>query len=377
MSLISWLKGKEKTETNWDLENIIFELCPQEAETYPELKTRFLEENLRVRYSKDCIPDIKKGKQQTLDLDTSNVPLYTEVYRACFNAIKKASKLFDHRIMGFALKIDWVAQDMFSESGADINLIGLKYRKNEDEWHFGLVGKKSAIKKYLENLSRKKTQPTDTQNPWIEELEQGYILHNVVYNGRVANIGWKKTLNQDCITQQKHLNNTKNSRIKIPSTVLYHTSCEMLFNMKDHPDEKQKELIEKMKHMFAKDFSVGKPYICTSSVVKYNITGEDILIHNQGYSDEQIIKVNIVGCDVNKLAELATGTKDIGKMIDVYHWLIGRKLAVNNYDISMNANGESVLTLGVDADVTKKIEITLIAGSHMRRYARGVIVEHA
>ncbi len=380
MGLISWFKGKEKTD--WGLEDITFQLCKESDEAvYSALKTKFLEGgNLNaIRYSQNCIPDIRSGKQQTLELNTSNIPRYTEVYRTCFNAIKNDSKLFDHRILGYTIRMNRVFNNIFSESCADVDVIGIHYKKtSEDEYHFGLVGKKTAIKKYLEKICADK-------NFWIEDEKGGYVLHNVVHNGRFCNIGLNMPflLGNERRTQESHIKTTKNSRIRVPSSVLCHTMLEMLHNHKDHPDENQRNLVKIMKRVLLSDFNMGRPYFATSSIARYG-SGRNEVIHDSGYSNEQKIeiKADLTGSDrfidsdqttIENIIEAVLGTKNLDKVEKVYTWLSGKKPRLLR-ETNPVLNGNRCVVLG-NAE-PNQFDICLTGSTDAKRLSRGVVVEY-
>ena len=167
----------------------------------------------------------------------------------------------------------------------------------------------------------------------IEEKSDRYRLKNVDYNGERCVIDWGKGLLDKGRRhrQTKWLEMTKDSAWKLPSEALYYAVFAALYRNRKHPDAKQKKLVEKVRQMFRNDFEEYS--MITSTVVFYPEYGNDLVVHDKGYSSNRVTAADIVGPqgfisakeDFVWAVETLLETKDISEAKKVHKWMFGKR----------------------------------------------------
>ncbi len=215
----------------------------------------------------------------------------------------------------------------------------------------------------------------------IEKLDDRYRISGVLYEGRASVVDISRELLDDGAehTQQEWVDLTREQEWRVPSGPLYHAVCTALYDNRNHADEQQRSLVDKVKQMLAKDFKDS--WMMTSTRIFYNPQGKDTVVHNFGYENERRVNENIVGvngfinrgCGFGSTTNALLGTSDGERVKAVYSWLSGKE----SYLCRLNSNpkkiDEHVLELG-DCD---RFGISADGNVNYVRWARGMVAHGA
>ena len=174
----------------------------------------------------------------------------------------------------------------------------------------------------------------------LSEDNDFYHLHYVMYDNKLCTVSWTKKLLESGARhfQQHWIDTTQNTHVKIAPAPLYDACVEHLFKYKDVTDSAQRDIFERVKQMFRDDFDSDKVRVVTSSRIFYkaknkNSKIKDVVKHNLGYVNEELIMANIqgsdgcvnAGCGFEDTLEAVLKTRDCAGVEQRYDWLTGKK----------------------------------------------------
>ena len=192
----------------------------------------------------------------------------------------------------------------------------------------------------------------------IENLNDRYRISGVSYEGRASVVDISKVFLDKGIAnkQIEWIDMTREEEWKLASGPLYRAVCAALYDNRNHTNEQQRFLVNKVKQMFEKDFKESS--MMTSTRIFYNPEGVDTVVHNFGYENEREVSGNIVGenglinedCGFGSAIDALLGTSDCEEVKAVYSWISGK----NSYFWRLNNKPKKeavcVLVLGNSND---------------------------
>ena len=227
------------------------------------------------------------------------------------------------------------------------------------------IAKKFGLGKYAPKTTAQNpktstdTSSTTTSGEFlIEELTDGYRLHNVLYDSEVCALTWNTEL-LDGGNSHKQDEWVKISD-QLPDTRAYYASLLALYKNKDGV---QSDLVEKVREMFAKDFKEN--WMMTSTRITYKPKGKDEVTHDLGSNSESSIDVTFVGPDnyVNSKSgfedemEALFRTRDCKEVSKVFKWVTKKATYLYRINSTPQKNDQRALLLGgvnnyfsIDAD---------------------------
>jgi len=174
----------------------------------------------------------------------------------------------------------------------------------------------------------------DTDRFSIEEMNDGYRFHNIVYRGKHFIVDWRKELSNWGENTGDWI---------VPDIPIYYSTLTALFHAKDGP---QSGLVEKLRGVFHDDFEKG---VRTSTHLYYDGYDEsDFIIHFYGYDSKKYGKgkFRFTGAGLRKITnedravfygpypghitDAIFGTYDVDTLDKVFRWVTNKKLHFEN-----------------------------------------------
>lgn len=218
----------------------------------------------------------------------------------------------------------------------------------------------------------------------IEELPDRYRLHNLQYRNGLYTVDWGKELLENGAnkTQDKWIAATQAGDWKLADQPLYFASLRHLYQNQNHAEQRQKQLVEQVRAVFKADFDPQKPYMMTSSKIKYTARGDDLVTHRFGYPDQQKIQAAMVGSDghitarsgMSTALEALLGTGDGAEVETVGEWVTGMKAYLWRFNQKPKQDEERAVVLGC---IVSRFDIVASDVLVNLRPARGVVVYSA
>ena len=189
---------------------------------------------------------------------------------------------------------------------------------------------------------------------FIEEFDDRYRLHNIDYDGGLYFVDWNKTLLDDGKrhTQDEWINLTKGDKWKLPNLQLVHASVLALYKNRNHFGFSQNKIMKKViEEVFELDFSKNYPHV--SSRMLYKPAGEDVVMHDFGYSTQRDVQCTLVGkdgyilagCGFDDVVDALLGTRNLSEVGHVYKWIIGLKPYL--WRLNMTPDHENLCVAGL------------------------------
>jgi hypothetical protein len=142
-------------------------------------------------------------------------------------------------------------------------------------------------------------------------------------------VDWSKELinGGEYLTQDQHIERLKGKEWKLADAELYNETILALYDNRDNAE--QKDLIKKVKEMFANDFR--QHYMMTGTRMKWSAASPDWAMHDYRQEGQRDIETDLVGPDgwinessgLEKPISAILGTKELGKTKEAYTWLSG------------------------------------------------------
>ncbi len=234
--------------------------------------------------------------------------------------------------------IKWIIEKCQQRGLTGYEKLEQKIRQQQQQTHW----KPLIVDPDLEYL----TKPEDF---FVTQTPTEYTLHNIQYPDRkLYTVSWTKQLlnNGSHIHSQEYW--LRLYPEYIPSGIDYFTSILALHENRQGP---QKELIEEIRQMHAKDFT--KYLMITSTIVQYTPEGLDTVIHNYKSQREEKTKANITGPDGyitqtnwEKALQALTGTNNTQKIEEVIQWVTQKPVAIRKPNKKPKRQTERALVLG-------------------------------
>ena len=194
----------------------------------------------------------------------------------------------------------------------------------------------------------------------IENLPDRYRMHQVQYNNGVYVVDWSKELLDQGVSnvQQEWIEATQSTKWKIPNLQLYHATLRALYQHREHPVKEQKEVVEELRQVFKADFTPAKPYMMTSTRIKYTTDDKDIVTHDVGYVTARKLTVSLVGPNglinassgLEKQMDALLGSRDVAEIETVYEWMNDKKPYLYRFTQKPARDEERAAVLGCDVD---------------------------
>jgi len=183
----------------------------------------------------------------------------------------------------------------------------------------------------------------------IETLGDYWRIEGVNYRGKIGNYDLSKQFlkgTQDQLIAHT-LNARQNNDFGIESIAFHQSLFTTLYNGRNNP---QTEEIRKFI-----DDEMKPRWLLTSTRIRYNPKGKDLVIHNYNMPDKEEIPINFVGGDewvkdskTPIIYQSLLGTSDLKQINEVYQWLN----KVPAYLWRLNSKPENVVesVAGLDAN---------------------------
>ena len=194
----------------------------------------------------------------------------------------------------------------------------------------------------------------------IENLSDRYRMHQVQYHNSIYVVDWSKELLErgKSKTQQEWMTATQGSEWKVPNLQLYHATLRTLYQHREHPVKEQNKMVEVLRQMFKTDFEPAKPYMMTSTRIKYTARADDIVTHDVGYATARKLTVSLVGLNawinassgLEKQMDALLGSRDLAEIETVYEWINGKKPYFYMFNQRPKQDKERAAVLGCDDD---------------------------
>ncbi len=197
---------------------------------------------------------------------------------------------------------------------------------------------------------------------YVEEKNDRFVLRNVYVGEEPLRglwvLGWGKGLldGGKSHTQDEFVKLTQNVEFKLAPGPLYAASILALYDNQNSSVPGQKDLVHRVKELFKLDFDPQKPYVMTSTRTVWMPSGVDEVRHWGGYSNQRVIRKNIVGpqgcitAGFEDFTEAELGTRDVGKLENALVWLTGKRPYAFRFNAKPKQVAERVLVLGCYVD---------------------------
>ncbi len=192
----------------------------------------------------------------------------------------------------------------------------------------------------------------------IESLADRYRIHQVQYQNGLYVVDLRKELLDEgkSHTQQEWINLTQNTEWKLADMQLYHATLAALYRQREHPVQAQKDIVAELHRLFKADFDPAKPYMSTSTRIKYAASGKDEVTHEWGYASARKKAVALVGPDtlinpssgLEEQMDVLLGSRDLAEIENVYEWISGKKPYLLRFNQSPARDEERAAVLGSD-----------------------------
>ena len=188
--------------------------------------------------------------------------------------------------------------------------------------------------KLLQTSACMTTSATQTRAT-VKELNDRYVLSPVVYRKQHCSVAWSKKLLNEGIVQHTDtlIENTAGEEFIVTDGPMLFASLATLYDNRNHPDTKQRTLVEQLRRMFRQDLSSYAPFV-TSTLTQYRCSyGSDYVKHNAGYEglERVLTKVHVrgpeecIGENTKKAQKVLLGTSDPARVNTIMEWTTGRK----------------------------------------------------
>ncbi|NQU79598.1 hypothetical protein HQ545_07550 [Candidatus Woesearchaeota archaeon] len=208
----------------------------------------------------------------------------------------------------------------------------------------------------LEEPGKSGAKPIPIKSFRIESLDDRYRIHNVEHQGELYVVDWSKELLDEgnMHTQKDWRYIARRSQFTLASAPFYTSTIFALYNDKEHPDLKQRGLVEEVGQMFEDDFS--KHWMMTSTGALYKSQGEGMVTHGWGPAKSENICEHLVGrrkyiepqCGARKVIGVVLGTTNLVKVKHAYEWISGRKPYFYRLNNLPEGDIERAVVLGFD-----------------------------
>ena len=190
----------------------------------------------------------------------------------------------------------------------------------------------------------------------VAEIDDRYLLQHVRYGDGFVNVGICKNLIDNGVnhTQEQFRDLTKSSEAKVGSSSLWASIINTLF---DNKDGGYAGLVERIKGILVNDFDPKKPWMMTSTRVKYTPSG-DIVVPDYCNDDSETINSDIVGdstyLEPNQNLEPVTkallGIEDIAHFKESINWLTGKRPHLRRLNSKPPSETERAVVLGANVN---------------------------
>lgn len=184
----------------------------------------------------------------------------------------------------------------------------------------------------------------------IEDFETVYRMHVASYLGNRCYVDIEKELEDGgrVHTQQEWVALSK----KVPPAPLYFVVMDALHQNKDHSDQSQRVLVEKVRAMLATNFR--RFGMMTSTRVRYASDGLDTVIHEFGYENQRQENAILVGPDgyvtgqsgFDGAMKTLVGIDDCTEVERVVEYVVGKKPCLWRFNTKQRYDIERALVLG-------------------------------
>lgn len=202
----------------------------------------------------------------------------------------------------------------------------------------------------------------EKNNLWIQDLGDRFRFYNVCLDDRLWTVNLRKKLLDNGRSRMQYqwnkrlISSENKENWQLASGPLYHAVLAALHYNQDHPEKKQRKIIQECRKMHAKDF---KDYwMTTSTKIIYTSEGLDKIIHDYGAPEQKEIELAFVGDNkyiteksgLEQEMKALLGANDMGEIESVYHDLTGKKFFLWRVKKKLNQDDSRALMLGVNGN---------------------------
>ena len=196
----------------------------------------------------------------------------------------------------------------------------------------GFTHPDKALKELLEYKPEKQEKPKVETSSVLDIAHSHFNVREtdarfsitIPYAGGIYFAEWSKELfdGEYYRTQESWLRVAEQGNWKIASAPLYYATFAVLHAHRDHPDERKRALVEKMRQMFRQDL---EKRVITDTKVMYAKKGKDNVVHDRGSPLERTVIVKIAVDSIEDEINALLETKNLEEIKEVYRWISGKE----------------------------------------------------